>query len=86
MIFLCTLRFDLKEREAKELKRFFSLEKIEVAKEEKDKRPNDVKIDLISDTKELVDRSDNLIEIDNNGDNSDNNNSDTRPLLLESST
>jgi hypothetical protein len=45
--------------------------------EEKHKRPNKVKIDLIGDTKELVNRSNNQIELDKN--------SDIMPLLLESS-
>ena len=85
MIFLYTLRFNLKEREIKELKRFFSLDKIEVAKEEKDKRPDKVEIDLISDTNKAVDRSDNLIEIGDNSDNSDDSDNNTRSLLLESS-
>lgn len=62
-MFLCTLRFNLKEQETKELKRFFSLDKIKIVKEEKDDRPNDIKIDLISDTKEPDNRSYNLIDV-----------------------
>lgn len=63
-MFLYTSRFDIREREAKELKRFFSLNKIKVVKEEKDGRPNDVKIHLISDTKEPDNRSYSLIDVD----------------------
>ena len=53
MIFLCTSRFDLEEQEAKRLEEFFTQDEIEVAKEEKDKRPDGVEVDLISDTEEL---------------------------------
>ncbi|KAJ5910334.1 hypothetical protein N7504_004977 [Penicillium tannophilum] len=53
MIFLCTLRFDIKEKEAKYLEKFFSYIKIEIAKEEKDDKLEEVEFDLISDTKEV---------------------------------
>ena len=84
-MFLCTLRFDLKEREAKELKRFFSLNEIEAAKEEKDDRPNNIKIDLISDTKELDDRSYNLIDVNKVNEAQDEEDED-RLVLLETNT
>ncbi|KAJ6048980.1 uncharacterized protein N7446_011663 [Penicillium canescens] len=77
--FLYTLRVNLKSGRQRRIK---------VVKEEKDKRSNKVNIDGTSDTKELVDKSNNLIEINNNSDNSDNSdnsNNYTRPLLLESS-
>ncbi|KGO51221.1 hypothetical protein PEX1_030960 [Penicillium expansum] len=64
IMFLCTSRFDIKEREAKELERFFSLNEIEAAKEEKDDRLDDIEIDPISDTEELDNRSNNLIDVD----------------------
>ena len=49
-----------------------------MVKKEKDKRPNKTKIDLISNTMELVNRFNNLIEVDNN-------NIIIIPLLLERS-
>ena len=52
MRFLCTSRFDIEEQEAKLLEKFFSYEEIESAKEEKDKKLDKIKIDLISDTEE----------------------------------
>ena len=63
IIFRYTPRFNPKEREIKELKRVFSLDN-NIVKEEKDKRPNKVRIDLIRDTKDLVNRSNNMIGID----------------------
>jgi hypothetical protein len=63
IIFRYTPRFNPKEWEIKELKRVFSLDN-NIVKEEKDKRPNKVRIDLIRDTKDLVNRSNNMIERD----------------------
>lgn len=52
MMFLCTSSFDIEEQEARLLKKFFSHDEIEAAKEEKDKKLDEGEIDLISDTKE----------------------------------
>ena len=52
MMFLCTLRFDIEEQEAKLLEKFFSHEEMEAAKEEKDEKLDEVEIDPISDTEE----------------------------------
>ena len=53
IMFLCTSRFDLDKQKAEILKEFFSIYKIEAGKEEQDKKLEDIKIELISDTKEL---------------------------------
>ncbi|KAJ5903918.1 hypothetical protein N7504_006301 [Penicillium tannophilum] len=53
IMFLCTLRFDIKEKEAKYLEKFFSYIEIEIAKEEKDNKLKEVEFNLISDTKEV---------------------------------
>ncbi|KAL2005187.1 hypothetical protein VTN00DRAFT_3037 [Thermoascus crustaceus] len=52
MMFLCTSRFDIEEQEAKLLEKFFSHDKMEAAKEEKDEKLDKVEIDPISDTEE----------------------------------
>jgi len=52
MMFLCTSRFDLEEKEAQRLEKFFSREEIEAAKEEKDEKPDEVEVEPISDTEE----------------------------------
>lgn len=52
-MFLCTSRFDLKEKESQQLEKFFSYEEIKAAKEEKDERLDEVEVELISDTEEL---------------------------------
>ncbi|KAJ5552058.1 hypothetical protein N7513_000010 [Penicillium frequentans] len=51
-MFLCTLRFNIKEKELKYLEKFFSYIEIEIAKEEKDDKLKEVEFDLISDTEE----------------------------------
>ena len=67
MMFLCTSRFDIEEREAKLLEKFFSYEGMESTKEEKDKKLDEIKIDLISDTKEQDTILNNEIELDEVG-------------------
>ncbi|KAJ5260443.1 hypothetical protein N7505_009824 [Penicillium chrysogenum] len=52
ILFLYSLRFDLKLYKVKELKRFFSLNKIEVLREEKDEKLNDIEFKQISDIEE----------------------------------
>jgi hypothetical protein len=52
MMFLCTSRFDLEEKESQRLEKFFSREEIEAAKEEKDERLDEVEVEPISDTEE----------------------------------
>jgi mRNA deadenylase 3'-5' endonuclease subunit Ccr4 len=52
IMFLCTSRFDIKEREAKLLEKFFSYKEMESVKEEKDKNLDEIEIDLISNTEE----------------------------------
>lgn len=52
MMFLCISRFDIEEQEAKLLKKFFSHDEMEAAKEEKDKKLDDIEIEPISDTEE----------------------------------
>ncbi|KAJ6136657.1 hypothetical protein N7512_001817 [Penicillium capsulatum] len=47
MIFLYTLRFDIEEQEVRLLKKFFSYDEIEAAKEEKNEKLDEVEIDLI---------------------------------------
>jgi hypothetical protein len=49
MLFFYTSRFDLEEQQVKELEKFFSLDKLEAAKKEKDKKPKKIKIKLIND-------------------------------------
>ena len=63
-MFLCTSRFDLEEQQRKELEKFFSLDEIESAKEENDKKPGEPEIDIISDTDKLDTESGNLIVVD----------------------
>jgi hypothetical protein len=58
MIFLYTLRFDLKEQEAKRLEVFFNREEIKAAKEENEEKIKEIELDLISDTKEYRDELD----------------------------
>ncbi|CRL31200.1 HAT dimerisation [Penicillium camemberti] len=45
MLFLYILRFNLKLHKAKELKRFFSLNKIEALREEKDDKLNNIEFE-----------------------------------------
>jgi len=45
MMFLCTSRFDLEEKESQRLEEFFSREEIEAAKEEKDERLDEVEVE-----------------------------------------
>jgi hypothetical protein len=52
MMFLCTLRFDLQEEGLTFLMEFFSLDEIEAAKEEREDRPDQIELDLISDHEE----------------------------------
>ena len=52
MLFLYTIRFNIKDAEAKQLQQFFTLAKIESAKEQNDEYIDDAKLDLISDNKE----------------------------------
>jgi len=51
-MFLCTLRFDLQEEGLTFLMEFFSLDEIEAAKEEREDRPDQIELDLISDHEE----------------------------------
>ncbi|OQD63304.1 hypothetical protein PENANT_c471G08992, partial [Penicillium antarcticum] len=64
MIFLCTSRFNIEEEEARVLEKFFSYNEIEAAKEEKDKKLNEIEIEPISDTKEQETTIDEEIEVD----------------------
>jgi hypothetical protein len=64
MIFLCAIRFNLKHKEAKQLEQYFSIHKIEAAKEEREEQPEDIEIDAISDTEEHVDRPNDLIDVE----------------------
>ena len=52
MLFLYTIRFNIKDAEAKQLQQFFTLAKIESAKEQNDEYIDDAKLDLISDNEE----------------------------------
>jgi hypothetical protein len=67
MMFLCTLKFDIEEQEAKLLEKFFSYEEMESAKEEKDKKLDEIEIDLISDTEEQDTELNNEIGLDEIG-------------------
>jgi hypothetical protein len=60
-MFLCTSRFDVEEKEARYLERFFSHIEIQAAKEEKDEKLDEVQIDLISDTEEQEQEQDNEV-------------------------
>jgi hypothetical protein len=51
MLFFYISRFDLKKQQAKKLKKFFSLDKLEAAKEEKDEKSKKIKIKPISNIK-----------------------------------
>ncbi|KAJ5903886.1 hypothetical protein N7504_006269 [Penicillium tannophilum] len=51
--FLPGNRFNIKEKEAKYLEKFFSYIEIEIAKEEKDNKLKEIEFNLISDTKEV---------------------------------
>lgn len=83
MLFLYILRFNLKLHKAKELKRFFSLNKIEALREEKDDKLNNIEFEQISDIEEQPKSSRGLIDINN--DNTSNNDTGD-PLLLSYST
>ncbi|GMF81965.1 unnamed protein product [Aspergillus oryzae] len=52
IMFLCISRFDIEEQETKLLEKFFSHEEMESAKEEKNKKLNEIEIDPISNTEE----------------------------------
>ena len=52
MMFLYTLRFNIEEQKAKLFRKFYSYHKIEAVREKKDKKPDEIKIELISDAKE----------------------------------
>ncbi|KAJ5881336.1 uncharacterized protein N7529_000008 [Penicillium soppii] len=69
MIYLCISKFELEIQEAKELKKFFSLDEIKALREEKDKRSKDIESDSISDTEEqaIADSKD-LIDVITNDD------------------
>jgi hypothetical protein len=64
MMFLCTSRFDLEEKEAQQLEKFFSREEIEAAKEEKDEKLDKVEVEPISDTEEPNNGLDDKIEVE----------------------
>ncbi|OQD68421.1 hypothetical protein PENANT_c314G02656, partial [Penicillium antarcticum] len=64
MMFLCTSRFDIEEEEARLLKKFFSYDEIEAAKEEKDEKLDEIEIEPISDTEEQETTIDEEIEVD----------------------
>ena len=64
MLFLCILRFDLELYEVKELERFFSLNEIEVLREEKDDKLDDIEFEQISDIEEQPESSGGLIDVD----------------------
>ncbi|KAI9034744.1 uncharacterized protein KD926_006131 [Aspergillus affinis] len=49
MLFLYVSRFDLKDTEAKELKKYFTLNEIETSKEQSNENLKDVRVNLISD-------------------------------------
>jgi hypothetical protein len=68
MLFLCTSRFDLEEKQAKELEKFFSLDELEAAKEEKDEKPEEIEVEPISDTEEQDNEFGNLIDVDDDDD------------------
>ncbi|KAJ5316470.1 hypothetical protein N7476_006777 [Penicillium atrosanguineum] len=64
MMFLCTSRFDIEEKEAKYLEKFFSYIEIETAKEEKDEKLEEVEFDLISDTEEADEEISDHVQLD----------------------
>jgi hypothetical protein len=70
MLYLCTSRFDLEVQEQKEFEQFFGSDEIQILVEEKDKKPEDVEVDAISDTEEQGDRpsSRDLIDVDDDED------------------
>ena len=79
-MFLGTLRFDLKEQDTKRLKEFFSRDEIKAAREKKDKKYKEIKIEPISDTKEPDELEVEVIVIGTIGDKT------SEPQLLENST
>jgi hypothetical protein len=70
MLYLCTSRFELEIQESKDLKEFFSSNEIQALREEKNKGPDniDVEVEEISDTEEQGDEpsSSDLININDN--------------------
>ncbi|CRL30917.1 unnamed protein product [Penicillium camemberti] len=70
------------EIKVKKLEKFFSLDKIEVLREEKDEKLEDVEIDSISDTEEYTGVSKDLIDIDTDA-NEETNASPITPQLPE---
>ena len=55
MLFFCTMKFDMEEQEVKLLEKFFSLDELEAAKEEREEKLSEVEVNPISDTKEQED-------------------------------
>jgi hypothetical protein len=70
MLYLCTSRFELEIQESKDLEEFFSSNKIQALREEKNEYPDDIDVEVeeISDTKEQGDEpsSSDLINVDDN--------------------
>jgi hypothetical protein len=64
MMFSCTSRFDIEEKEEKYLEKFFSHIEIQTAKEEKDEKLGEVQVDMISDTEEQDDEVHDEIGLD----------------------
>ena len=87
ILFLCTSRFDLEVQEAKDLKRFFSLNETEALREEKDDKLKDIEIEQISDTEEQAKSSRDLIDIhDDKGENESDHDDTSDHLLPDSNT
>ena len=88
MLFLYILRFNLNIQQAKDIKHFFSLNKIKVLKKEKyiDKKPSNIEVEDISDIEEQAKISRDLININQNIDiNKVNRANNSEPQLLNSS-
>lgn len=45
-MFLCVTRFNLKHKEAKQLKQYFSIQEIKAAKEKREEQPEEIEIDV----------------------------------------
>lgn len=52
MLFLCASRFDLKDTEAKQLEKYFTLNEIETSKKQSNENLVNIEIDIISDNEE----------------------------------
>jgi hypothetical protein len=63
MLFLCAIRFNLREDKARQLEQFFTIYKIKAVREEKNEYSEDLEIDVISDTKEHEEISTDLVNI-----------------------